>query len=847
MLFSTQRPVSIVHLLNRLSLLLLLFVVGVRAADQTVLPRWAKGLHERSPLIVGATTDSYPYGYLDEKGAMQGFSVEVTDAVARVMNLSIQRVAAPGRALQQRFQAGEFDLLQLYSETPERGNYAEFSLPFLTLKGAIFIQRKDSPIKKLEDLNGRKFAIIGKGSIGEQFLRDHNIQVTPVYVSSAEEALRLVDRGECAASFISMLTGLSVSVHHHITGAVIFDQPLEDYDVRHCFAVHRGDAELLARLNEGLAILHQSGEYQRIYKHWFGQFDQPLIMRETLIAWGIGFLALGFLAALGAYLRQRTLRRRITRQAAELAEQQELLHALYDNLPFVVCLLEDVPSRPRVLSLNRQGEPYFGLPARDAAGRLLSELPLEIEWRRHLLDLLKQVPNHAGFVREERGLSSSQKRFVFTLQPLTPGPGGLNRTCLLAEDVTERRALDDEIAQSRKLRAVGELVGGIAHEFNNLLTPILLQTSSIKLDWPNDPRLHEAISIIASAGQRGAELTRRLLTFGRKTESRIETVRLATIVDQSFALMRLTLDRRIQWQNNVSPDLPPLHVNVTDLNQVLANLILNARDTLLDKLAIHRSGWVPAITIEASEEPPYAMSALIEKSAKDSVLGWQRLTVRDNGMGMEASVRERIFEPFYTTKDVGKGTGLGLATVWHIITECGGRIEVESSRGEGSAFHVWLPMIAAPGTQPAEDPDPIRMSHAQAKVFVADDDELVARTICTALTRSGHAVHRVGDGATAWQRLQQEHTQYDLAILDVNMPGMDGIELAHRLRSRLGFAGKIMIVSGRLGSNDLTELTQAKVDAVLTKPFEIREFINTVDSCLKEPGGDETPARPDEK
>jgi two-component system, cell cycle sensor histidine kinase and response regulator CckA len=841
LLFSVQRPALFVHRLNRLCLLFFLVVVGAQATDRTNTPRWTQGMLDRSPLMVGATTDSYPYSYLDEKGAMRGFSVEITDAVARVMNLAIQRVPAPGRELQQRFQAGEFDLLQSYSQTPERENYAEFSLPFLTLKGAIFIQRKDSPIKRIEDLNGLKFAIIGKGSIGEQFLRDHNIQVIPVYVSSSEEALHLIDRGECAASFISMLTGLSVSEHSDISGAVIFDLPQEDYDIRHCFAVHRGDAVLLARLNEGLAILHQSGEYERIYKHWFGRFDQPLIMRETLVSWGIGILSLGFLAALAAFLRQRTLHRRISRQATELADQQELLHALYDNLPFVVCLMEGVPAKPRVLSLNRQGEPNFGLPARDAAGRLLSELPLEIEWRRHLLDLLKQIPNHAGFVREERGLSSSRKRFVFTLLPLTPGPGGLNRTCLLAEDVTERRALDDEIAQSRKLRAVGELVGGIAHEFNNLLTPILLQTSSIKLDWPNDSRLHEAISIIAGAGQRGAELTRRLLTFGRKTESRIETVRLATIVDQSFALMRLTLDRRIQWQNSVSPSLPPLHLNVTDLNQVLANLILNARDTLLDKLAIHRSGWVPTITIEASEEPPYAMTGLIDKADRDSILGWQRLTVRDNGMGMDASVRERIFEPFYTTKDVGKGTGLGLATVWHVIADCGGRIEVESSRGEGSAFHVWLPMKAPPSTISSEDPAPIRANPSQARIFLADDDELVARTICTALTRSGHAVHRVGDGATAWQRLQAEHTGYDLAILDVNMPGMDGIELAHRLRSRLGFAGKIMIVSGRLGSNDLSELTQAKVDAVLTKPFDMQEFISTVDTCLTGKSRHESP------
>jgi nitrogen-specific signal transduction histidine kinase/ActR/RegA family two-component response regulator len=403
---------------------------------------------------------------------------------------------------------------------------------------------------------------------------------------------------------------------------------------------------------------------------------------------------------------------------------------------------------------------------------------------------------------------------------------------VLAEDITERRALDDEIAQSRKLRAIGELVGGIAHEFNNLLTPIMLKVSEIKLDWPQDQRLHEEVSIIASAGQRGAELTRRLLAFGRKGESRIETVSLATVVDQAFALMRLTLDRRIEWHNAVSRDLPPIHINITDLNQVLANLILNARDTLLDKLALQREGWTPRITIEASAEPLGALPVFSNMTAPVKILGWQRLTVRDNGLGMDTAVRERIFEPFFTTKDIGKGTGLGLATVWHIVQETGGRIDIESSPGQGSAFHIWLPVTPTPRAVPASEATTVKTASTQARIFVADDDELVARTITTVLQRLGHSVHRVADGSTAWQYLQENHATFDLIILDVNMPGLDGIELAHRVRTKVNFAGKIMIISGRLSSNDLREISLAKVDSVLTKPFEISEFIRTVENCL---------------
>jgi CheY-like chemotaxis protein len=361
----------------------------------------------------------------------------------------------------------------------------------------------------------------------------------------------------------------------------------------------------------------------------------------------------------------------------------------------------------------------------------------------------------------------------------------------------------------------------------------MLKTGEIKCDWPGDQRLHEEIAIIASAGQRGAELTRRLLTFGRKAETRIETVRLATVVDQSFALMRLTLDRRIQWRNAVSPELPPLHLNLTDLNQVLANLILNARDTLLDKLAVQREGWTPTITLEASAEPLAALPALAGSPAQRRILGWQRLTVRDNGMGMDAGVRERIFEPFYTTKEVGKGTGLGLATVWHLIHESGGRIDLESTPGQGTAFHVWLPVNPAPEGAGADAPAPAPPGTTRGRIFLADDDELVARTILSALQRFGHSVHRLGDGATAWQFLQDHHREFDLVILDVNMPGLDGIELAQRVRTKLGYPGHILIISGRLGSNDLRELTQARVDAIMAKPFEIREFLETVDTCLR--------------
>jgi len=826
------------RLMFRCGVMLLGVVAGLNlpaSGPAPVYPDLSQPLSARQPLVVGITSDSYPYGYVDSSGQLTGFSTDLLVAVMKVTNLRFERAVQPGKELHARFRAGEFDFLQALSQTPEREQYAEFSVPFLTLQGTIFIQKNGSPIKTLADFNGRKFAIIGAGSIAEKFLRDQHITVVPIIVSSSEEALHLVDRGECAGAFVSHLTALSVMERARIRNVAMFGGPLSDYDIRHCYAVHKGDAALLARLNEGLAILHGNGEYDRIYHHWFGRFNSPLITREQVVLYGAILLAIGMLAALAAWLRQRALHQRIARQAAELASQQVLLQALYDNIPLAMCVVERMEADYRILALNRQAGPLLGVAPRDATGRLLGSLVLDAELAGVLGEVLATGGTASTLVSQERRLTIAHKRVVFTVLPLDPGPQGRPRFCVLAEDVTERRSLDEEIAQSRKLRAVGELVGGIAHEFNNLLTPILLKAGVIQLDWPDDRRLQKEVQLIASTAQRAAELTRRLLTFGRKTEARAEVVQLAAVVDSCFALLRLTVDRRIQWQNNVPPNLPSLFLNPTDLNQILVNLILNARDTLLDKLATAGSSdWVPTIQIEANSLPVSAVPALPGDAVRvPNVLSWQRLTVRDNGLGMTLDVQERIYEPFYTTKQVGQGTGLGLATVWHLVHEAGGRIEVESTPGTGTAFHILLPVVPAPSAALPEKPPAAVPRQPGTHVFLAEDEEVVAQTVVAALQRLGHTVHREPDGAAAWEHLQSPANQYDLLVLDVNMPGLTGIELTQRVRAAGRYTGPILVISGRLGSEEMQQLTAAKVTAVLPKPFSIDDFSTVVRRALQ--------------
>ncbi len=789
----------------------------------------SRGAPAVEPIVVGFPTDSYPYCFQKGNG-VDGFTVELFDSVVRTMGLHIRREISRSMEMQTHFVQGDYDIILMYSHTKSREAFADFSAPYLTLQGGVFV-RQNGPVRQYDDLNGKVFAIIGRGSVGEDFLRDHHISAELKYVSSTSEALHAVQDGECAGTFSSRLTALSVMDHEGLRGLKFLGGPLSNYEIQQCFAVHKGNALLLAQLNEGLAIVHRTGEFDEIYRRWFGRIDAPLFTPRQIVVYLMTALALALLAALGGFVWQSTLRRRIARQADELAEQRELLQALYDHIPVGLSVIKLGVDGPRLISMNRAAGRLYGVDPEKTLNRLLTELALPAGPRSHLEEVLRRRPADEKIVHYEHEIEGSRGVLEVMIVPLSPEAGNFPRLCVLAEDISARKLLDAEVAQSRRLRAVGELVGGIAHEFNNLLTPMMLKVGMIELDWAGDARLQQEIAVILQAAQRASELTRRLLTFGRKASAHGESVHLAEMVANCFGLLRPAIDRRITWESDVPSGLPPLRFNATDLNQILLNLLLNARDTLMEKLALpHDDDWVARIHVSVTALPADAEPAgKLHPGLK--ILGWQKLTVEDTGLGMDPSVVERIFEPFFTTKDVGKGTGLGLATVWHLVTEAGGRVEVDSKPGTGTAFHLLLPVwptAEAPAPKPAAvaaaTPGPVR-------VLLIEDEALVAQTVTAILRRGGHEVHQIDDGAAAWKHLVDSAAQYQLLVVDVNLPGLSGLEVVKRLRDR-EYAGRILVVGGRLGLSDLRALVQLRVDRVLTKPFTAQQFETALAEAL---------------
>jgi signal transduction histidine kinase/ActR/RegA family two-component response regulator len=781
------------------------------------------------PVVMGSADDFYPYAFT-EGGPLKGFSVDIAEAVARAVKLQIALKPTATDKLETLLLEGAVDALPFWSETKARRAVVDFSVPVVRFETVVVVRKDEKAIRSVADLKGHRVAVGPKGTVSELYVMEKQPEAVRVYSKNTEEFLRLLSGGDCDAAVMSRLTAVSRIERYGMKNLRVL-QGVQGYDVRYCMAVRKGDALLLARFNEGLAIIHRTGEYEDIYQKWFGRFEQKALTPFQLISYVAAALALICAGATWGFLRQRTLLRRIAGQAAELAEQRSLLEALYDKHPLATVVIDIPVQGPCILvSLNQEASLLFAIGKTTSAGQRLDELNLTKEMRLYLEDAVARHRAGGLSARWEARLPVSQRVLEVVTMPLGSSKGG-SRLCVLSADITKRRLMDQEIAKSRRLRALGELVGGIAHEFNNLLTPIMATASMLRCSPPPAVVSEAELDIIDQSARRAADLTKRLLAFGRKTDDPARTVRLTEAVANCEALLKTMIDRRIEWENDLPADLPPVVFNPTDFNQIVFNLVLNARDTLLEKLAKNTDpAWRPHLRVSVSEHP---VDARLPRTgvSRDGLTGWQRFSVEDNGLGIPHEIVDRIFEPFFTTKEVGKGTGLGLSTVWHQVTDAGGEVVVDSKPGEGTAFHIYLPRRdhRPAQTQPVEpaQPGPAAATVTGKRILIVEDELLISSAAASILQRLGHVVALRSDGVEAWNELVAGGAGYDLLLIDLSMPRMSGIDLVKQVRT-LSYAGAIVVMSGRVTEEDLQTLKTLQIDRILAKPFTAEQLTAVV-------------------
>ena len=357
-------------------------------------------------------------------------------------------------------------------------------------------------------------------------------------------------------------------------------------------------------------------------------------------------------------------------------------------------------------------------------------------------------------------------------------------------DITHRRLLEEQLRQSQKMEAVGRLAGGVAHDFNNLLTVITL-SSHMLLDLLKPGPEAEQVKDIADAADRASALTRQLLTFGRKDVLAPRVLDINAAVRDAESMLRRLIGEDILLIVELDDDAWPVTIDPGHLSQVLMNLSVNARD------AMPRGGTLVIRTVNVDNHVC--------------------LCVSDTGVGMPADVVARVFEPFFTSKGVGKGTGLGLAVVHGIVEQSGGRIDVESEPGRGTTFSIYLPAsgLAEPSSVEVVEPA-AREGHES--ILLVEDEASLRQLAARALRARGFKVLLAADGAEALRVLEAHPEPLDLLVTDVVMPNMDGRELADRLRARMPGL-KVLFLSGYMDDALLRRGVFDAHETLLQKPF----------------------------
>jgi nitrogen-specific signal transduction histidine kinase len=392
--------------------------------------------------------------------------------------------------------------------------------------------------------------------------------------------------------------------------------------------------------------------------------------------------------------------------------------------------------------------------------------------------------------------------------PIRDSSGAVTHLATIERDVTEQKSLEARLRQSDKMQALGTLAGGIAHDFNNLLTAILGSLELVGPKIADQPRVQRLVGNAVQAAQRGASLTRRLLSFSRSRDLRPRAVDVNGLIEGMSDLLSGSLGGLVTIETRLTPEAPAASVDADQLELAILNLCINARDAMPEGGRIVLSTRVLTIGDDPDLTPGDYMS----------------VEIVDSGSGIAPEILARVCEPFFTTKSVGQGTGLGLAMVFGLAQQSAGRLRIESAPGAGTRVEIVLPRANA--ASPAEiDAAPAALPAARsARILVVDDDAEVRHVTASFLSSFGYHESEAADGSTALSLMEQN--SFDLVVADLAMPGMTGVELAQSIRARWAEI-PVLIVTGH------AEAIPIPPDLpVLRKPFESADLAAEVSRLL---------------
>jgi hypothetical protein len=760
-----------------------------------------------------------PKIFRDETGEASGLFADLVSEIAQRESWELKFVSCEWSECLEALQGGRIDLLPDVAFSRERDASIDFHrVPVIESWSQLYSRE---PIEDISDLHGKTVVVL-RAAIQEStfghMMEGFGLRVEVLPVDSLPEAFRMVQGGSADAAISNHFFGERFHRDYGLVKNPIVFQAVQLY-----FATAEGrNQDLLKAMDQHLESWQKDPDspYYQTLSRWMGKKPERFV--PGYVRWSIGF-ALGLLALSAGMilLLRRQVRARtdhLMQAVRDLKESEERYRLIADKTADVIWQMD---LEWRFVYVNAAVYPVLGYRPDEYVGTRLSDhveaedLPViakvimaglgkasadaMIETRlRHKDGRLIPVEVHGALILDEQG-----------------APHRIQGT---TRDVTEQRRISEQLQVSQRLEAVGQLAGGVAHDFNNLLT-VINSGADLVLEelGPDDPTRVDLMEI-RRAGQRAAVLTRQLLAFSRKQVLEPRLLNMEELARDLLGMLRRLLGEQIRIEVHCGPDLGVVRADPGQIEQVMVNLAVNARDAMPD-------GGTLSIGLERV--------ALEDRRAELAPGEYLMVSVSDTGIGMDKNTQDHLFEPFFTTKSVGKGTGLGLATVWGIIKQSGGHVEVQSEVGVGTTFRIYLP-FAEPDGEGNPSSRPVGSVHPRGRetVLIVEDEEGVLRLAARILRHAGYRVITAADGEEAL-RICERESGLDLLLTDVIMPQMSAKELVSRVLVAVPEI-QVLYMSGHMEELIASQGVFDSRHHFIPKPFSASELTRKVRDVLDE-------------
>ena len=645
-------------------------------------------------LLIGANKDFAPFEFINTKGVPDGFTIDLMKAVAKEKGLNIQFVLNTWSNTRRDLKDKKIDAVTGMMYSKERNEIFDFSIPNVIIPYAL-LMRKDSQIKSIDDIEEKEIIVV-KEVYAHDWLINNKITNSIIAVDTPTEALQLLASGKHDCVIIPRLHGIELLDDLKIDNIVSVGAPVLAQKLS--FTVVKGNSDLLSKLNEGIFALHQSGEYDEIYLKWFSVNKQNKQIRKVT-KYVLLFFALIIISLLTVLLWNWLLKRTVYRKTKELCQNEARLQQIVEGIPIPTYVID---KNRKVTHWNKACESLTGETAEMVVGTKNYSKAFYDKQTYSIVDLLldnvltKSVQQYDSTTyRKSSVLEGSYETEMYFSNLGIDGKWLYGAATLLKDetgkiigaietwqDLTESKQLERQLIQLQKMEALGTLAGGIAHDFNNILTVVNAHAQLALLGLSKESSLIDNLEPILAAGERAKDLVNQILTFSRQAEIEAEPTQVNEIVKETLKLFSTSLASNVKIEQNIQCDAQAM-VDATHIHQIVMNLCTNASHAMSD------TGGV--LGIELHEVQIDADQINLQG---DLIPGkFIELTVSDTGHGIPLGIRNKILDPFFTTKKREDGTGMGLSVTHGIVKQYGGTIDFDSILGKGTTFKIYLPII----------------------------------------------------------------------------------------------------------------------------------------------------------